>query len=85
METIYFLFGGTASKFYFDNVCDMTSNELAASISEMDFSLYVYDTDSHPSELLVEYDGWDGFTEIDEGLYELLLNTLLTSTLKSIS
>jgi hypothetical protein len=85
METIYYLFGGTASEFYIDNAGGMTPNELATAISEMDFSLSVFDMYSHPSELLVEFDGWDGFTEIDEELYELLLNTLLTSTLKSIS
>jgi hypothetical protein len=76
METIYYLFGSDASEFYIDNVGNMTPSELAASISEMDFSLSVYDMYSHPSELLTEYDGWNDFAEISEELYELLIKKL---------
>lgn len=76
METIYYLFGGDASEFYIDNTGEMSPSELATAISEMDFSLALYDMYSHPSELLFEYDGWNGFTEISQEVYTLLISKI---------
>jgi hypothetical protein len=76
METIYYLFGGDASEFYIDNTGEMSPSELATAISEMDFSLALYDMYSHPSELLFEYDGWNGFAEISEEVYTLLISKI---------
>ena len=76
METIYYLFGGDASEFYIDNTGEMSPSELATAISEMDFSLALYDMYSHPSELLFEYDGWNGFSEISEEVYTLLISKI---------
>lgn len=73
MAPIFYLFGGVASEFYIEHQDKLSAKELAEAISEMDFATSVYDQNSHPSELLVEYDGWNDFTEITEELYQLLL------------
>jgi hypothetical protein len=73
--TTYYLFGQCATDHYFDNE-GMSADELAKAIIEMDYSVALFDMYSHPSELLVEFMGWDGFSEINEDLYTLLLNNL---------
>lgn len=72
MTPIFYLFGGVASEFYIEHQDELSAKELAEAIAEMDFALSVYDEFSHPSELLVEYDGWSDFVEIPEELYNLL-------------
>jgi hypothetical protein len=71
----YYLFGQCATDHYFDNE-GMSADELAKDIIEMDYSVALFDMYSHPSELLSEFMGWDGFSEISEELYALLLKNL---------
>jgi hypothetical protein len=73
MKPIFYLFGGAACIFFAENEGQLSANELAEAISEMDFALSYYDQNSHPNELLLEYDGWNCFLEITEELYQLLL------------
>ncbi len=69
---IYFLFGSDATKYYFDN-SDVPLEEVADTIKRMEHATSMYDFAlSHPSELLLDYDGWSGFAEIEEDLYKLL-------------
>jgi uracil-DNA glycosylase len=69
---IYFLFGSEATKYYFDN-SDLPLEEVAETIKRMEHATSVYNyVLSHPSELLLDYDGWNGFAEIEEELYKLL-------------
>lgn len=69
---IYYLFGSAATSFYYDSEL-LSLEEMAKAISVMDYSLFVYDERiNHPSDLLSEYDGWDGFAEIEEKLHILL-------------
>lgn len=80
MTTIFYLFGCVASDFFRENEGTMSNSKLFESISKMQYALSVYDQNSHPSELLAEYDGWDDFVEIPEELYNLLLQTLILTT-----
>lgn len=73
--TTYYLFGSTASEYHFTHE-GMPANELAKAIIEMDYSVALFDMYSHPSELLSEFQGWNGFDEISEELYTILLNNL---------
>lgn len=72
MTTIFYLFGSSASDFFRENEGSMLNSELSEAIFKMDFATSVYDQNSHPSELLAEYDGWNDFVEIPEELYILL-------------
>ena len=72
---VYFLFGESSSEYYHQyHGSDITSEEMAFHINEnFDYQIFMYDTDyNHPSDILFEYDGWNGFAEIEEDLYELL-------------
>lgn len=71
----YYVFGSTASEYHFNNK-GISANELAKAIIEMDYSVALFDEYSHPSELLEEFHGWDGFDEISEELYAILLENL---------
>ncbi len=72
MAPIFYLFGSSATEFYMDHEAELSANELAEAIAEIGFGLSCYDQNSHPSELLSEYDGWEDFVEITEELYDLL-------------
>ncbi len=69
---IYYVFGSQASQYYFDH-SDMPFDEMAAAMEDMHFTTYKYDAAmNHPTDLLLQYDGWQGFAEIEEELYNLL-------------
>ncbi len=74
-KTTYYLFGSTASEYHFNHE-GMSANNLAKAIIEMDYYVSLFDEYSHPSELLSEFQGWDGFYEISEELYAILLENL---------
>jgi hypothetical protein len=51
----------------------MPFDEMAAAMEDMHFTTYKYDAAmNHPTDLLLQYDGWQGFAEIEEELYNLL-------------
>jgi len=72
----YFLFGGGASSYYYDN-SNLPIKEIANKITEDyrgDYQVFeVYDTTT-AQEILSAYDGWMGFVEIPEDLWTLLVN-----------
>ena len=73
----YYLFGSNASEYFFENEGESAKKIAKGIISEMDYHVFCYEElYNHPSELLMEYDGWNGFAVINEELFTLLLNNL---------
>jgi hypothetical protein len=76
-QPTYYLFGSTATEFFFENEGKSAKKIAKSIISEMDYHVFCYEElYNHPSELLAEYDGWDGFAIINEELFTLLVNNL---------
>jgi hypothetical protein len=73
-EPIYYLFGSDAAKIYFEHDPETaTFEQLAEKINRAGCSVFMYDEmQMHPTDLLLAYDGWDGFAEIEAELYNLL-------------
>lgn len=69
---IYYVFGSQASQYYFDHP-DLPFEDMAEEMKDMHFTTYKYDKAMvHPTDLLLQYDGWQGFAEIEEELFKLL-------------
>lgn len=72
-KCLYFLFGRSASR-AFDESDEGESNEsIADRIKTHDYALFFWEEGvTHPLQLVDEYDGYEGYSEITKELYELL-------------
>ena len=76
-QPTYYLFGSTATEFFFDNEGESAKKIAKVIISDMDYHVFCYEElYNNPLELLMEYDGWNGFAVINEELFTLLVNNL---------
>lgn len=67
MTRIYYLFGSAASASYDDHgIEQIISNGIAHATFEF------VQGETHPSTLLYEFDGWEGYTEITKEEYSRL-------------
>jgi len=74
-KTIYYVFGSSAAEYHFNHK-KMSAKNIAKAIIKMDYSVSLFDEFSHPSELLEEFQGWDGYDVISEELYAILLDNI---------
>lgn len=60
--------------YFYENTGELSEEEIAKHIyEELDYGITDYDTSiDHPSKLLLKYDGWYGFAEIAESLFNEL-------------
>jgi hypothetical protein len=74
-QQVFFLFGSEATRFYENLDGSIPLIDVASHIKDEcdNFATFFYEHGTtSPSELLIEYDGWEGFCEINEELYKLL-------------
>ena len=78
MRYFHFLFGSEAVNMFYsmhDGTGENPSYDaIAEAIRPLDHAVYVYDDSMNvPTDILSEYDGWQGWAMIPDTLYKLLL------------
>lgn len=77
LQAIYYLFGESAVKAYFESVHDESDESIANRISEQEFGVFMYDeSENHPSDLLEAFIGWMRYAEISQDLYLAIQKTM---------
>jgi hypothetical protein len=70
----YFILGETASNMYGSSSSDDKSFARIMKASKIEYSLLSIENPCDPSDVLAAYDGWNGYAEISQELYNYLSN-----------